>query len=1357
MSRLRQIAVALLLALPSFALAGRSVPMTNPSFEDAQARPQGPAAADWEPKGPVPGWHVWIGSTARSGKPRVAWPNTGGRTGQRCVSLTGCAGPVCVIQSVPVNPDSSYEAHVWIKATSKQSQCCLSIRFQKADHKWAKDTQRVKLPANAAPGVWSEMRVVFKPSKDAAFAVFLLTANGQKATETCWFDDVSLIEFEPGELVIGNCGWIHPNCLPQGPPAVTPHVPWAKPWAGKRAKVLFLIGSDHNMREPIELAQRMDMGYDYAFAHDFDPTVFAFNDRDVANRIASQYYDVIVVAVKAPAIMLAKLCDHTRGLVLLQWPGMHPKLPKGVKLAAVSSDSPLAEALDALPRLGESPAGAVGPIRTGQLGRARVVQIEYRARSRCLTPNVSFDNHLRMPGEYWEAYLQTLARAILHAAGTPANAEVNLASKGNTPLLRVGGQSTGTASVLARFCDKLGRARERRLTVDLPVVGEYPIEPPDGLASGQSTVIVALRDGKGRSLGFAATRIDVEARTRIAAAQPHRAYYEQGQPVIVKVDATGELAGTQAEATLTDAYGRIHAKAYAPIHTGQANLTLPHARKLSTLNWLTVRLMRGKAELDASRTYVLAPQSREEFLDDYQVGTWACSSYMSAYLHPTLHRLMREAGVTLGIQARGDYASMLAGRMGIISTAYGRIPGYSRHTTTEPVRKRCLNDPSVRELMAKAAREVAENEIGARPVFGYIRDETSLVQDSLAVDVCACPHCAARFRVWLQKRYHGLDELNAHWHTSYKSWGDLGFTTYGQVRGKDTFAPWVMFRRFEEWAWADGIGWANTSAREADPGALLALPNTFGQVPFVGRDYWLLAQANAYTMEYPAETRSSAGNRAMFDTLRCFNPATRHHPWMGYRFDEPVIRFVPWWTAFHGATGAAVYGTMSFFAGKNSWAQIVPTLQHTKRGLMYAEELGELKRGIGKLIMHAQRPSADVAILWSQAAMHIGWAMSEQTSTPSVSKLDPYAQHFASRNAFRLALLESWRQFDYVCEEQIRKGALSRYKWLLMPAIYGVDDDVAAAIEQFARKGGTVVADMGVGLTNEVGARLHGETRLTRLFGFVRSGSDLDYEERDAAPTSKADAIAATLPHFKAVGRERATPASDAGVSAYGDGCPLLVARRCGNGATFFMNCRAPDSPALVRMFDSLPMLATLSCAGSKERPMGYELVRFEAGRAALLGILRDYRVDGPETPVTVAAAEVAHVYDVRAGRYVGNRDRFECNLPLGGAGLFAMLPYRVEAVDITAPTNAVCGSDIQVACSIRASGATGDHVIRLDLRRPDGAAAEAYSLNLLALKGKVQAVIQFALNDEPGTWTLVARDIVSGVKAERSVRLAQP
>ena len=753
--------------------------MTNPSFEQDHAKPEGPKGPGWERKGPVPGWHVWIGSIARTGNPEVAWPRTAGRTGARCVSLAGCIGPVCVIQSVSVRPDRSYEARVSFKMTAPQRRSGLLVRFQTAEGKWAEGRQRVSPSADASPNEWTELRTVFTPPKDAAFAVFLLTADGQKSDETCWFDDASLTEMAPGELVVSPCGWIHPNCLPVGQRAETPHVPWAKPWAGGRLKVLFLIGSDHNLREPIELAQRMDIEYDYAFAHDFEPTVFALNDREITDRLRSNYYDVIVVGVNCDATMIVGLAERTRGLVLVRGPGLRPRLPAHIKVRPASEDSYLTEASDAFPALDEVSNGGVAGVRIGEVSSARVVEIAYGRKTYCLTPNVTFDEHVRVGCEYWEAYLQLLARAILHAGGCPPVVQAVLSTDGNGARLRLRSAARKSAVVSLRFRDRLGRTYGHRMDIENLAGqgdrGELSVDVPTNHPAGPSTVIATVRRPDGGSLGFAITRIDVVRPTYVAAVKPDRPYYEPGGPVIVKVSLAGDVSGTRVEASLTDAYGRTHAVASASGTSQETSVILSHERKLSAFNWLTVRLLRGSTELDAWRSYVLAPRSRQEFIDDYQVGTWACSSYLSAYLHPTLHRLMREAGITLGIQHSSVYASMLAGRMRLISTAYGRIPGYGRHRSTESVRAQCLNDPTIRERMADAARNAAEAELAVRPVFAYIRDETSLVRDALAVDVCACQHCAVRFRAWLRKRYGDIGKLNRHWRTNYASWDDVGY------------------------------------------------------------------------------------------------------------------------------------------------------------------------------------------------------------------------------------------------------------------------------------------------------------------------------------------------------------------------------------------------------------------------------------------------------------------------------------------------------------------------------------------------------------------------------------------------------
>ena len=137
-----------------------------------------------------------------------------------------------------------------------------------------------------------------------------------------------------------------------------------------------------------------------------------------------------------------------------------------------------------------------------------------------------------------------------------------------------------------------------------------------------------------------------------------------------------------------------------------------------------------------------------------------------------------------------------------------------------------------------------------------------------------------------------------------------------------------------------------------------------------------------------------------------------------------------------------------------------------------------------------------------------------------------------------------------------------------------------------------------------------------------------------------------------------------------------------------------------------------------------------------------------------MALPSKSHVYDVRARKALGHTDRVACALPLGGAALYALLPYRVEGVELRGPREAKAGQSHRVSCVVRGSAPPSDHVLHLDVRRPDGTRAGHYSLNLVARGGRAEAEIPFALNDPPGRWTLVARDVASGARAETAVEV---
>jgi len=1036
----RLFASILMLAFASGVQAREEIKVVNPSFEETEG--EKPAGQDWQGGVAPPGWRNWIGTIASKGKPKLVWEKKGGRTGNRCVSLQDCIGPVCVIQNVPVRPGRDYVCCVWVKSTNPKSVCRLSVRWAKADGSWANSNSvSDMLRTTGRTDKWAELSVTFSVPENAAAAVVLLTADRQGDGDKCWFDDVTMYQLAREDIGVGSCRWIHPNCRPIGEPIETPHVKWAKPYAGGKLKVLFLLGCDHNLRAHIEVAQRMDIECDYAFAGKFEPEVFAFENKKIMDRLAEGYYDVAVVALKQKSEKMAGLLKHCKGVVAASWPGMAPSMPPGMKPAA-GKEHFLGEPLDAIPQPPEWNSPPLKKVETAELSGSRLVHISYGSRCTALMPIFGFDEHLQMGARYWEAYMQLVIRAILWAGGKQFPLSVSLEPNGNACKLSLRSDKALGGRVRFITADRTNALHEgkprrfklvpgKELTLDVPV--------PASAASGPVTMGAIVENDEGKVLGFAVTRTTFRPTVRIASLASAKPFYESSEDARILVTVEGDAAGMQLSGSLTDAYGREFAHAEQPAKTGENELKLPLAQRLTTFAWARVQLKKDGRVCDAAQWYVLCPLSRAEWLDEYQVGTWSSSVALPTHVQSALHRLMKEAELTEGLEGSNAYLSFLSSGLWPVSTAYGRVPGFRPHDSDETVRKPCLSDPEVRRKMADTARTLAADELPFRPLFAYLRDETSLVKPSRDLDVCSCEFCRKRFRSWLKERYGDIAKLNERWHTNYRSWDELGFVTYKQVRGKETFAPWLMYRRFMDWTWAEGIIWTKQNARKGDPGVMCALANTFGMNPFSGRDYYLLSKANDYLMEYPRETRSTTPIGFIFDTVRSFRPGMKDHPWIGYRFDDEPIIYAPWWTLFHGATGCAVYGTMSVAAGRNSWAEIFPTLQHTRRGMLYARELKEIKRGIGKLIMTSRRTPTPIAILWSQPSFYAAWAMSDQEGYPTnTRKTNVYSQHFASRYGFRHAVLASGRQFDYVCEEQILEGALKKYSCLVMPASYAV-------------------------------------------------------------------------------------------------------------------------------------------------------------------------------------------------------------------------------------------------------------------------------------------------------------------------------
>ena len=67
-----------------------------------------------------------------------------------------------------------------------------------------------------------------------------------------------------------------------------------------------------------------------------------------------------------------------------------------------------------------------------------------------------------------------------------------------------------------------------------------------------------------------------------------------------------------------------------------------------------------------------------------------------------------------------------------------------------------------------------------------------------------------------------------------------------------------------------------------------------------------------------------------------------------------------------------------------------------------------------------------------------------------------------------------------------------------------------------------------------------------------------------------------------------------------------------------------------------------------------------------------------------------------------------------------------------------------------------GDHLLRLTVTDPSGEVARHYCANLLTVAGQADVEIPFAPNDLVGTWSVVARDLISGACMETPIELAR-
>jgi hypothetical protein len=249
-------------------------------------------------------------------------------------------------------------------------------------------------------------------------------------------------------------------------------------------------------------------------------------------------------------------------------------------------------------------------------------------------------------------------------------------------------------------------------------------------------------------------------------------------------------------------------------------------------------------------------------------------------------------------------------------------------------------------------------------------------------------------------------------------------------------------------------------------------------------------------------------------------------------------------------------------------------------------------------------------------------------------------------------------------------------------------------------------------------------------------------------------------------------------------GTPLLMVHEWGRGKAVLLNVLARDYQVWRTLGREMPFRRTVAellrwggmsprveCsvhAGRHgKRPLqATERVRFLDGEVEYVGILRDVALRPDERvlfsdtrahPTTIDFGRLAHVYDVRAGRYRGHRRQIEDMVHPARARLYALLPYEVRRLE----GDATCLPDrgrLEVrAHLVTADGSVpGRHVIRMEVTDPRGQRRREYAENCLVERGELTRSILLGYDASPGVWRVELRDVASGTRAEMPFTVAE-
>jgi len=392
------------------------------------------------------------------------------------------------------------------------------------------------------------------------------------------------------------------------------------------------------------------------------------------------------------------------------------------------------------------------------------------------------------------------------------------------------------------------------------------------------------------------------------------------------------------------------------------------------------------------------------------------------------------------------------------------------------VRDYCLDDPEWNQLAVDQVQKLVREHQPNHPLAYDLRDELSMTLSANPFDYDFSPIALAGFRAWLKSQYASLGALNEEWETRFESWESvLPFTTdqiknrmasgdaqpkgkpdWGQVAAlkfrlatarqepvRWNFAPWADHRTYCDISLARALSNLRSAIRALDPKVPVGIEGTQMPHAFGGYDLWRISQAVDWVEPYDiGNAREIFGsfmpNRPLLTTV--FEQDTNH------------ARRRLWRLLLEGDRGCIIWWSEDCIDWKSSDYTL------TAKGRALAPVLKEMSSPLARLFLRAKRVRDPIYLHYSQASIQVDWLLESTVDGSTwLRRFSSFeAEHnrqAAARNAWLKLFQDLGFSPQFLSSEQIESGALAEHGGapvvLALPSSWALGAKEAAELKQF--------------------------------------------------------------------------------------------------------------------------------------------------------------------------------------------------------------------------------------------------------------------------------------------------------------------